>query len=273
MQVLHTIEDIHKVFDTQGSSPLLVTCEDFRDWVCKYDRFPKYLFNELIASEFARLWGIKTPETTLVKVKEEHIPVDKYPNLQLAWFEKECFGSLYMEDSKEIDHSIFSLFKEKSFRNKLSDKEDFLKIALFDIWLANEDRNFNNFNLLLYVSPEKLFFFYAIDHVNIFNSSFLDYGIADLTEDDTIIKTDLAKILFGKNRKLTQIVDNLVENFYLCTEECQNKLDEILDLVPESWTIDREQIRQRIIKNLFSDEWKSQCVVNFREFVQSFIVN
>lgn len=37
MQVLHTIEDIHKVFDTQGSSPLLVTCEDFRDWVCKYD--------------------------------------------------------------------------------------------------------------------------------------------------------------------------------------------------------------------------------------------
>lgn len=79
--------------------------------------------------------------------------------------------------------------------------------------------------------------------------------------------------MFGKNRKLTQIVDNLVENFYLCTEECQNKLDEILDLVPESWTIDREQIRQRIIKDLFSDEWKSQCVVNFREFVQSFIVN
>ena len=79
MKVLHTIEEVHKVFDTQGSSPLLVTCEDFRDWVCKYDRFPKYLFNELIASEFAKLCDIKTPETSFIKVKPEHVPTDKFP--------------------------------------------------------------------------------------------------------------------------------------------------------------------------------------------------
>jgi hypothetical protein len=273
MQLLQTIEEIHKVFDTQGSSPLLVTCEDFRDWVCKYDRFPKYLFNELIASEFAKLWDIKTPETSFIKVKPEHVPNDKFPQLQLIWFEKECFGSLYLENSKEIDHSIVSMFEDKSFRSKISDKTDFLKIALFDIWMANEDRNYNNFNLLLYISPEKLNFFYAIDHVNIFNTSFLDYGIAELTEDDSIIKTDLAKILFGKNKKLTDIVNNLVEKFYLCTENCQNKLDEILDLVPESWNINKEQIRDRIIQNLFSDEWKLQCETNFRGFVQSFIRN
>ena len=273
MKVLHTIEEVHKVFDTQGSSPLLVTCEDFRDWVCKYDRFPKYLFNELIASEFAKLFDIKTPETSFIKVKPEHVPTDKFPQLQLMWFEKECFGSLYLENSKEIDHSIISLFEDKSFRSKISDKTDFLKIALFDIWMANEDRNYNNFNLLLYVSPEKFNFFYAIDHVNVFNTSFLDYGIAELTEDDSIIKTDLAKILFGKNKKLAEIVNNLVEKFYLCTEKCQDKLDEILDLVPESWNINKEQIRDRIIQNLFSDKWKAQCDANFREFVQSFIKN
>ncbi|MDW8850987.1 HipA family kinase [Flavobacterium sp. MMLR14_040] len=273
MQVLQTIEEVHKVFDTQGSSPLLVTCEDLRDWVCKYDRFPKYLFNELIASEFAKLWDIKTPETSFIKVKSEHVPIDKFPQLQSMWFEKECFGSLYLENSKEIDHSIISMFEDKSFRSKLSDKTDFLKIALFDIWMANEDRNYNNFNLLLYVSSEKLNFFYAIDHVNIFNTSFLDYGIAELTEDDSIIKTDLAKILFGKNKKLTEIVNNLIQKFYLCTEKCQDKLDEILDLVPESWNINKEQIRDRIIQSLFSDEWKAQCEANFRGFVQSFIKN
>jgi len=116
-------------------------------------------------------------------------------------------------------------------------------------------------------------FFYAIDHVNIFNTSFLDYGIAELTEDDSILKTDLAKILFGKNKKLNEIVDNLVENFYLCSIECENRLDEILSLVPESWNINIEQIRQRIIDNLFTVEWKVQCETNFREFVQSFILN
>jgi len=81
MQLLHTIEGVHKVFDTQGSSPLLVTCNDFNDWVCKYDRFPKYLFNELIASEFAKLWGIKTPETSLIRVKSEHVSSEKFPQL------------------------------------------------------------------------------------------------------------------------------------------------------------------------------------------------
>ncbi len=273
MKLLQTIEEVHKVFKTQGSSPLLVTCNDFRDWVCKYDKHPKYLFNELIASEFAKLWRINTPETAFIKVKLEHIPNLRFPQLQLAWFEKECFGSLYLENSKEIDQSTIAMFQEKSFRKKISNKEDFLKIAFFDIWTANEDRNHNNFNLLLYASPENLNFFYAIDHVNIFNSSFLDYGIEDLTEDDSIIKTDLAKILFGKNRKLTDIVNDLIENFYLCTEECQNNLEQILDLVPDSWKINKEEIRARIVRDLFSCEWKAQCESNFREFVQSFIVD
>lgn len=103
--------------------------------------------------------------------------------------------------------------------------------------------------------------------------SFLDYGIEELTEDDSIIKTDIAKILFGKNRKLTDIVNNLVEMFYICTKECEDKLEEKLCLVPDSWNIDKDLIRERIIVNLFSKDWKAQCETNFRQFVQSFIVN
>jgi len=199
--------------------------------------------------------------------------VKSFHNYKLGWFEKECFGSLYLESTKELDHTMISMFQEKSFRDKIADKSDFLKIALFDIWMANEDRNNNNFNLLLFVSQEKTNFFYAIDHVNIFNTSFLDYGIADLTEDDSIIKTDIAKILFGKDRNLTDIVNNLIEKFYICTKECEDKLDEKLSLVPDSWNIDKDLIKGRIITNLFSQEWKEQCVANFREFVQSFIIN
>lgn len=272
MKTLQTIEEAHKMFDTQGSHPLLVTCEDFRDWVCKYDKFPNHLFNELLASKFAEIWKIKTPEIAFIKVKTEHIPNSKFPKLQLNWFEKECFGSLNLEASKEIDYSSISMFQDRAFKDKIANKEDFLKIALFDIWIANEDRNHNNFNLLLYVSPQKSFF-YAIDHVNIFNSSFLEYDVAKLTEDDSIIKTSLAKILFGKDKNLTRIVDSLLETFYLCTEECENKLDEILDLVPSSWNINKAQIRERIVKNIFTQGWKKQCELTFREFVQSFIVN
>lgn len=273
MEELQTIEEVHKMFQTAGSSPLLVTCDDFNDWVCKYDKFPKYLFNELIASQFASIFGIKMPKTAFIRVNLEHIPVNKYPRLQLAWFNKICFGSLYLDNSKEIDHTTIGMFEEKSLQDKIQDKTDFLKIALFDIWIGNEDRNHNNFNLLLYVSPDKMNFFYAIDHVNIFNSSFLNYGIEELTEEDSILKTDLAKVLFGKTRGLPEVVDNLVENFYLCTEECERNLDTILNLVPVSWEIDIAEIREKIVENLFTQEWKQKCETNFREFIQSFIIN
>lgn len=127
--------------------------------------------------------------------------------------------------------------------------------------------------MLLYTSSAKLNFLYAIDHVNIFNSSYLNYGVTDITEDDSILKTELAKILFKDKRKLTQIVDNLVHNFYLCTEECCNRLDEILGLVPDSWRINKDEMKEKIVGNLFTEKWKAHCIYNFRGFVQSFIVN
>ncbi len=271
MQTLQTIEEIHKVFPTAGSSPLLVTCDDFQDWVCKYDKSPKNLLNELIAKKFADIWSLKTPDVAFIKVKKEHVPTDKF-KIAHHLFDKECFGSLYLDPSKEIDLSLIPLFKDQIFTDKLGNKNDFLKIALFDIWLANEDRNHNNFNILLYADANKFNFFYAIDHVSIFNSSFLDYGITEITEDDSIIKTEIAKILFCNKRDLSQIVDNLVENFYICTAECKNKLDEILDFVPLSWEINKKEVKDKITQNLFVPEWNVNCVTTFKGFIQSFIV-
>lgn len=272
MKILHTIEKANRVFHTSGSRPFLVTCNDFNDWVCKYDRFPQYLFNELIASKFAEIFGIKTPEIALINVKKEHVPLEMWPNLQLNWFNKLCFGSRYLKNSKEIDHTTLGLFKDVSFQRKLQDKEDFLKVALFDIWLANEDRNQNNTNLLLCTTPEKINLFYAIDHVCIFNTSSLNYGLAQLTEVDSILNSELAKILFGRSRDLNLIVNNLVEKFYLCTEICQEKLDEILELVPESWELNLSEISAAIQTRLFSKEWKQECENTFRTLIQTFIV-
>ena len=96
MVTLQTIEEIHRLFPTMGSSPALVTCDDFRDWVCKYDRSPLNLFNELIAAKFAQIWELMTPEVCFIQVKQDHVPLQKFPQLQYDFFNKECFGSLYL---------------------------------------------------------------------------------------------------------------------------------------------------------------------------------
>lgn len=273
MKSLHTIENIHKIFDTAGSSPLLVSCNDKNLWVCKYDTTHHSLLNELLAAEFAKIWNIKVPDTSLITVKDEHIPNTMKPRIQSHWFKKECFGSLYLADAKEIDVTTFSLFKNKSFRDKVHDKDDFLKIALFDIWLSNEDRNYNNFNLLLDTTANKISFFYAIDHVNIFNTSSLKYGLYQLNDNDTILNTELARILFSKNTKLMQLVDNILRNFYLCTLECRDRLPEILKLIPVSWKLDLDYIREQLEDSIFKDSWFKECDNTFREFIQSFIHN
>ena len=83
----------------------------------------------------------------------------------------------------------------------------------------------------------------------------------------------MAKILFGRKRKLPETVENLVQNFYLCISECKERLDEILALVPNSWNLDTEDLRQRILDNVFTEDWNETCINNFRMFIQSFIVN
>lgn len=272
MKTLNTIEEISRVFTTPGSSPALVLCEDFNLWVCKYDRTSINLFNEMIASSFAKIWGIKVPDSCFILVDESHVPVEKFPVLEHRFFNKECFGSFYLTEGKEIDRTSLSLFEERTFRNKINNKEDFLKIALFDIWLGNEDRNHNNFNLLLNIEENQTTFFYAIDHVCIFNSSFLDYGINELSEDESIIKTELAKILFSNFRNLPSVVNDLVEKFYLCVDECENQLEAIVNLTPDSWALDRAEILEKLRNNLFTDAWKERCENVFREFIQAFII-
>lgn len=261
------------MYYTNGSNPLLVTCSDLNEWVCKYDRFPRYLFNELIGSEFARIWNINTPEICKIIVDLKYIPFDKYPQLIPNHFAKECFGSKLIEGSEDVNDTLLSSFKDKNYRTKIVNKSDLLKIALFDIWLCNDDRNFGNNNLLLKTDDDFKKHFFVIDHTTLFNSSHLERQLAELTEDDSILNTDMAKILLGNLKKLTKIVDNLVDSYYLCTKLCEDNLDEILAKTPHSWHIDIPHIKDRMITELFSEEWKNKCEINFRTLVQTLIIN
>lgn len=271
LQRLNTLHEPSKIYQT-GGNPVLVTCEDFNYWICKHGRLSNgHLFNELLGSCFAEIWGLRTPEICFINVKDEHIPENHLNQLQPAFFKKPCFGSLYLENSKEIDSSVIHLLKNSNFKKNIKNKYDFLKIALFDIWLSNEDRNHNNSNLLLDFSISNEYYFYVFDHDSIFNSNSLQYGLYQITEDESIINTELSRILFKQNAKFTQNVDKIVENFYLCISACESNLNEILGLVPKEWEIDIEGVKYLMKEYLFTDTWTDECVKNFRSLIQAYI--
>jgi hypothetical protein len=97
---------------------------------------------------------LNTPEFAFVNVKENHVTETPYP---FHYFSRSCFGSLYYKEYKEVDHILAGM--SVSRMNLEQFRETFLKIALFDIWLSNEDRNGNNYNLLFDIN-NNLFHYY-----------------------------------------------------------------------------------------------------------------
>lgn len=266
LTIRKTIHEAIKIYET-GARPILVTCDDLNDWVCKHNE-PAKLVNEILGSKFAEIWRLCTPEICLIDIPDDHVPKRPGQYLQLANFRKQCFGSSYLENSKEIDESSILLFKDKAFSSKVKNKEDFLKIALFDIWLSNEDRNNNNSNLMIDFSNPNNHRFCVFDHGEIFNSGSIKRGLYQITFEESIINTDLASILFKKGTKLGTTVNQIVESFYLCVSECEKSLEHIISLIPSEWGIDTESLEQNIRRELFNEKWLKDCETSFRSFIQ-----
>lgn len=245
--------------------------DDFNQWVCKYKDVNK-LFNELLASEFAKLWDIKIPETALVYIDYDEY-ISSYSDkkgLERSFFERECFGSLFIEDTIEVNNSMLN---DKGVVQKIKNKDDFLKIALFDIWLSNEDRNSGNYNLLLQGIDGGYTLLYVIDHTDIFNSSmayYRDNTIVEITEEDTVLNSTFAKLLYNNN-KIVNYTDILIKDFDYFANTCRDKLPSILNQVPESWNVDLQGYRTKI-DFIFSDKWLEICKSTFREYTQKFVI-
>jgi hypothetical protein len=73
-----------------------------------------------------------------------------------------------------------------------------------------------------------------------------------------------------RTRKLTEIVDKLVDTSIFAPIECEKYLDVIL--TSDSWLIDDKADIRLKCNNICSMTNGKQCEVNFRTFIQSFIL-
>ena len=62
-------------------------------------------------------------------------------------------GVLYDNEYREIDAFMGCMATKQ--KRRFANKNDVLKIALFDYWISNEDRNHNNYNLMLKMVKEE----------------------------------------------------------------------------------------------------------------------
>lgn len=276
MDSIRSISPISHVFETSGSFPVKVLCEDVNEYVCKYTRgFPaSRLFIEHLAATFLRIWELKVPETKFVTIPVEHIPKSiTGPTIQPYFFESPCFGSKYFEYAKEIDPSILALEGQTRLIKNIKDKGDILKISLFDLWMANEDRNHNNYNLLLNPTEEG-YYFMPIDHEKCFNTNSLRPGrdLVLLTEDESLITTGLARLIYGKYGGLTALIDEIAADYYIWVSNCENDLENAINAIPVQWGIDSKDQITLLKATLFSKKWVKECEETFKDYANRYLL-
>lgn len=277
MQILHSIKRIEKRYNT-GEEPVLVACNNHNSYICKYSRYSgsaNKLVCELLGAEFARTWGIDTPETAFVKVLPAHVPND----LSGSYFANLLLGSLQKKNVIDITPtSVLSIPSDEKLCKQL------LRIALFDFWIANEDRNANNANLMYDVVERNII---AIDYGCCFNTATFEYPLCQLTETDSILNSDLfdqVRRNISKDRilQMAEVLTRIDFMSYihnckttaLITKWDENILEEGWNaaFIPSLWNINREILTHKV-EELIDTCWTNKVQENFNETLNTILNN
>ena len=254
MNKVHASGEILKIYQT-GDRPVLILCSDGYHYICKYKQpgcAAYKLVSELIGDSFAKAWGITTPASSLII------------NDPIIWDDKglshdpvaPLLGSRKMEGVIDLNEINCYSVKVSFFA-----LQQFLRIALFDLWLANEDRTCNNYNLLYDTKDNGIV---SIDYGGIFNSGILTNKVYQLNVADSIIASDLFCRL--RNADLDSLVNQMRLKYLSTVGKCKKLQQEILDEIPVEWGIDMPVVNKKL-EEIFDNTWINDTWANFKSLV------
>ncbi|MBP3518611.1 MAG: hypothetical protein J6K31_09520 [Parabacteroides sp.] len=262
--VLNSIKIIEKQYDT-GELPVLVTCSDKNMYICKYMRSATKAFklaSELIGAQLAKIWEIESPKYAFVNIKQAHWVNITTPHILSA----PAFGYYKLDNIVDITPSTCKYINQTS--NLLT---QLLKIALFDFWIANEDRTYNNANLLYDMQNHALI---SIDYGGIFNTSTFEYPITQLMSTDTILYADIFQHLV-KGKTADSVINmslELKDDYERYIIKSQKDMDAISRSIPTEWDVPANLIKKKL-QQLTDKEWTEQVWSNFIENINKNIGN
>lgn len=244
---------VHR-YQTDGHSPYLVLDEDLDKIILK----PKNSINdtaslqkEYLCSLLLNYWNIENPNVYLCNINDDlynEICIDdirfKYSDFY--------FGCQFIEDQFELN-SFFSFKGKVALRNFLN-IESIIHIALFDIWIENDDRKPTNNNLLCKITEDR-FELFAIDHAFTFASltfNSLSDQYLSFSDNDSILYSEVGISIVKSLNINEDWIEHLKEYFYLCVENVRQNIDDIFNNIPEYFAI-IEQDKESIKRYLFSE--------------------
>ena len=263
IQTLYSAKQIEQQFHT-GEEPVMVMCSDINIYVCKYMRSSATAYKlacEFIGTNLAKAWRLNTPDMAVVYIRPAHwdgINVShslSAPSIGFRWLDG------------VVDITPFTYAKVPAKTETLA---QLMKIALFDFWVANEDRNANNANLMYDVTHGKLV---SIDYGCIFNTATFEYPISQLTSTDTILWSDLFRHLQQSADRQTclAIADRLKVDYEKSVDNSKSIVAEIIAEMPQEWNVPAVKVSEKL-HQLFDKQWTETVWDNYMECLNENIV-
>lgn len=203
--------------------------------------------SELIGVLLAQKWQLKTPAAAFVKISPGH------------WVRAGQEGILALGSKRMTSVIDINPITEVGIPPLPKISKDLLRIALFDFWVANEDRNANNANLMFDVEQNTLV---SIDYGCIFNTAMYDYPLSQLTSTDTILAAGIFEQLKAGMKK--QSLGMISRYYKQCIDQSQQAINDILDTIPTQWNIPQATIKSKL-NQLFDPRWVDETWNNFKE--------
>lgn len=256
ISIIDSAKRIEQQFRT-GEEPVLVMCSDVNIYVCKYMRSSAAAYKlacELIGARMAESWQLYTPDIALVRIKSLHWAGISHSHSLSA----PSIGSRWLDGVVDITPSTYA--KVPATVDTL---EQLIRIALFDFWIANEDRNANNANLMYDVAHNRLV---SIDYGCILNTATFEYPLSQLTTTDTILWSDLFQHLVQGQEIVTiqAIADRLKEEFRQSIQRASVQVNRIIEEMPTEWNVPQGVVKEKL-HQLFDERWTIEVWENFME--------
>lgn len=266
---LKKVTSIIKQYSTSGHSPYLVLTEDLDQYVLKAplnSNGKPSIIKEFLCSQLLSIWGIRAPKAVTLCLSKDLLssePVQKNKALQIP---KTFFGSQYAQNS--IDLQNFIGLKTKAGQSKIINIEALIDIALFDIWIENDDRRPSNNNIILCPTQKQLqivpidnAFTFATLNFNSLSSENLTFSY-----NDSILYSPLGFYVRGLIKKNLELLSIAEEKFYLCIQRAEDNFIRICDCLPADYKLtDNESACLKAF--LFSSVRKKKVLELFKSIV------
>lgn len=256
LKKIHSIKRIEQLYRT-GEEPVLVMCSDVNTYVCKYMRSSASAYKlacEFIGARMAMAWRLTTPDIAIVQINPAH-----WKDINLSHsISAPAIGSKWLEGVVDITPSTYA-----EVPTDIDTLKQLMRIALFDFWIANEDRNANNANLMYDVVHRQLI---SIDYGCILNTATFEFPLSQLTSTDTILWSDLF-LHIAKHKAKNIIINNatlLKEEYAECIEQSKTLAKQLIEEIPSEWHVPSNLVKEKL-NQLFDENWINEVWINFTE--------